>query len=102
MAATQRMDHEKGPEVMMPQVYEFNSEATRSTITPDMEFNRDPSMEEPVNVEDRKERRGESVWRTLNERHINVRKKVPKHISGIDCIATDDCIFWVCPCFTLS
>lgn len=75
MAATQRMDHEKA-EAVMPQVYEFSSEPTRSTITPDMEFNRDPSMEEPVNVEDRKDRRGESVWRTLNERHINVREKI--------------------------
>ncbi|KAE9365145.1 putative proline-specific permease [Stipitochalara longipes BDJ] len=65
------MDHEK-PEVVMPQVYEYASENTRSTLSPDFEFELEPSGEEPPNVEDRRERRGESLWRVLNERHISM------------------------------
>lgn len=55
------MDHEK-PEVVMPQIYEYVSDNTRSTLSPDTEFALDPSIEEPPNVEDRRERRGESLW----------------------------------------
>lgn len=55
------MDHEK-PEVVMPQIYEYgDGENTRSTLSPDFEFAHEPSIE-PPNVEDRRERRGESLW----------------------------------------
>lgn len=54
------MDHEK-PEVVMPQIFEY-SENTRSTLSPDFEFALDPQIEEAPNVEDRRERRGESLW----------------------------------------
>jgi amino acid transporter len=53
------MDHEK-PEVVMPQIYEY-SENTRSTLSPDFEFALEPPIE-PPNVEERRERRGESLW----------------------------------------
>jgi yeast amino acid transporter len=56
-----KMDHEK-PEVVMPRIYEYVSDNTRSTISPDIEYTLDPSIEEPPNVEDRRERRGESLW----------------------------------------
>jgi amino acid transporter len=55
------MDHEK-PEVVMPQIYEYVSDHTRSTLNPDIEYAHDTSIEEPPNVEDRRERRGESLW----------------------------------------
>jgi amino acid transporter len=55
------MDHEK-PEVVMPQIYEYVSDNARSTLSPDFEYTLDPSIEEPPNVEDRRERRGESLW----------------------------------------
>ncbi|KAI9046855.1 hypothetical protein LZ554_008934 [Drepanopeziza brunnea f. sp. 'monogermtubi'] len=66
--STSTMDHEK-PEVVSPQIYEI-SEATRSPITPDIEY--PPSVNEPTNVDERNEPRGESVWRVLRERHINM------------------------------
>ena len=56
-----KMDHEK-PEVVMPQIYEYASENTRPTLSPDFDFALEPSVEEPPNVEDRRERRGESLW----------------------------------------
>jgi len=58
------MDHEK-PEVVMPRVYDYASENTRSTLSPDIDYPNEkaPSIEEPIeNVEDRRERRGESLW----------------------------------------
>lgn len=70
-AFTEEMDHEK-PEVVMPQIYEYVSEHTRSTLSPDFDFALEPRIEEPPNVEDRRERRGESLWRVLNERHISM------------------------------
>ncbi|KUJ09209.1 proline-specific permease [Mollisia scopiformis] len=62
------LDHEK-PEAVFPQVFEY-VEPTRSPLTPDVEYA--PSIDEPANVEERRERRGESVWRVLNERQINM------------------------------
>ena len=55
------MDHEK-PEAVTPQVYEYLSGATRSQVSPDFEYPRTPSIDEPANVEERKDPRGESVW----------------------------------------
>jgi amino acid transporter len=46
----------------MPQISEDgDGENTRSTLSPDFEFAHEPSIE-PPNVEDRRERRGESLW----------------------------------------
>ncbi|KAL5324908.1 hypothetical protein ACEPPN_006027 [Leptodophora sp. 'Broadleaf-Isolate-01'] len=55
------MDHEK-PEVVSPRVYEYLSEATRSPVSPDIEYPRSPSLDEPGNVDERKDPKGESVW----------------------------------------
>lgn len=60
-AFTEEMDHEK-PEVVMPQIYEYVRDHTRSTLSPDFDFALEPTIEEPPNVEDRRERRGESLW----------------------------------------
>ncbi|KAK6604603.1 amino acid permease [Botrytis cinerea] len=57
------MDHEKPEAVIPPQIFEFDIDQTRSRTSPD---------EEPNYPEDRRERRGESLWRTLGERHINM------------------------------
>lgn len=59
--STSTMDHEK-PEAVSPQVYEYLSEATRPPVTPDIEYPRTPSINEPPNVDERKDPRGESVW----------------------------------------
>ncbi len=58
------MDHEK-PQAVFPQVYDFSNEprSVPSPVTPDIDFLRGtPSIEEAVNVEGRRERRGESLW----------------------------------------
>ncbi|KAK0105446.1 hypothetical protein ONS96_004833 [Cadophora gregata f. sp. sojae] len=65
------MDHEK-PEVVSPRVFEYLSEATRSPVSPDIEYPRTPSIDEPGNVDERRDPKGESVWRVLKERHINM------------------------------
>lgn len=72
--------HEKAPEALDPQIYEFTSETARSTITPDIEYAGTPSLEdEPVNIEDRKEQKGESVWYDLREER---RKTSTDFLSG--------------------
>jgi hypothetical protein len=45
------MDHEK-PEAVLPQIQECHGE----------QLGRDPSIDEPAYVDDRRERRGDSVW----------------------------------------
>ncbi|TGO57403.1 hypothetical protein BOTNAR_0202g00070 [Botryotinia narcissicola] len=57
------MDHEKPEAVIPPQIFEFDIDQTRSRTSPDAE---------PNYPEDRRERRGESLWITLGERHINM------------------------------
>jgi len=61
------MDHEKPQAVIMSRVYEYSTTeptiTTRSPVTPDIEYHRGtPSIDEVVNVEGRRERRGESLW----------------------------------------
>lgn len=66
------MDHEK-PEVVVPQVVDFHPhQQTRSPVIPDADYVGPPSINEAENVEDPKDRRGENVWRTLSERHLNM------------------------------
>ncbi|TVY55430.1 Arginine permease CAN1 [Lachnellula cervina] len=66
------MDHEK-LQAVSPQVFEYNGGmSTQSTASPEPLTHRAPSIDEPVYMEDRRERRGESVWRVLKERHINM------------------------------
>ncbi|TVY35186.1 Arginine permease [Lachnellula subtilissima] len=65
------MDHEK-LQAVSPQVFEYNGMSTQSTASPEPLTHRAPSIDEPVYIEDRRERRGESVWRVLKERHINM------------------------------
>ena len=55
------MDHEK-PEVVSPRVYEYLSEATRSPVSPDLDYPRTPSVDEPGNVDEQKDPKGDSVW----------------------------------------
>jgi amino acid transporter len=71
------MDHEK-PEVVMPQLYEYASENTRSTLSPDFDFALEPPVEEPPNVEDRRERRGESLWYVASEMRLEIQLTVHK------------------------
>lgn len=52
------LDHEK-PEAVFPQVFEY-VDTNRSPVTPDIEYA--PSIDEAAHSEERKERRGESVW----------------------------------------
>ncbi|KAM3072657.1 hypothetical protein ACMFMF_006993 [Clarireedia jacksonii] len=56
------MDHEKPQAVIPPQVFEFDIDHSRTS----------PEELEPDYTEGRRERRGESLWRTLTERHINM------------------------------
>lgn len=56
------MEGAKAPEVVMPQIYEFVSEPTQSTFTPDLEYTRDLSIDEATILQDPKDRRGENVW----------------------------------------
>ncbi|TVY90714.1 Arginine permease [Lachnellula willkommii] len=66
------MDHEK-LQAVSPQVFEYNGGmSTQSTASPEPLTHRAPSIDEPVYMEDRRERRGETVWRVLKERHINM------------------------------
>ncbi|TAQ89173.1 hypothetical protein B7494_g2498 [Chlorociboria aeruginascens] len=73
------MDHEK-PEAVVPTPriveYTYRGDETRSTdYSETLQAHRaSPSIDfaEPVHVEERRERRGESVWRVLNERQINM------------------------------
>lgn len=65
------MDQEK-PQAVSPQVFDFGVETTQSTQESDLHYERPPSIDEPAPVKERRERRGESVWRVLKERHINM------------------------------
>jgi hypothetical protein len=53
------MDHEK-LQVVVPQIFEYDGPS--STASPEPLNIRPPSIDEPEYVEDRRERRGESVW----------------------------------------
>jgi amino acid transporter len=53
------MDHEK-LQAVVPQVFEYDGPS--STTSPEPLNIRAPSIDEPEYVEDRRERRGESVW----------------------------------------
>jgi len=58
------MDHEK-PEAVPPHIYEFSGEMSRSTDYSDLQHGRTPSIidiDEPEQLEERRERRGENVW----------------------------------------
>jgi amino acid transporter len=63
------MDHEK-PQPVASQVYEYNggeqhTSLVMSDLSPDNEdtlYGRTPSINEPDNVEEKRERRGESLW----------------------------------------
>ena len=61
------MDHEK-KEAVSPQVYEYGEQhnsLVMSDLSPDNSetlFGPTPSINEADNVEDRRERRGESLW----------------------------------------
>jgi len=68
------MDHEK-PQAVSPQVYEYTGEngeqhtsLVMSDLSPDNEetlYGHTPSINEPDNVEEKRERRGESLWFVL-------------------------------------
>lgn len=53
------MDHEK-LQAVVPQIFEYDGPS--STASPEPFTIRGPSIDEPVYVEDRRDRRGESVW----------------------------------------
>ena len=58
------MDHEK-PEAVSTHIYEFGGEMSRSTDYSDLQHGRSPSIidiDEPEQLEERRERRGENVW----------------------------------------
>jgi hypothetical protein len=56
------MDHEK-PQAVSPQVFDFGGEPTQSSYESEMQYEqRAPSIEEPTQAKERRERRGESVW----------------------------------------
>jgi hypothetical protein len=59
-----KMDHEK-PQAVSPLVFDFSGEMSRSTDYTDMQHGRTPSLidiDEPEQVEERRERSGDSVW----------------------------------------
>ncbi|EPE34140.1 proline-specific permease [Glarea lozoyensis ATCC 20868] len=64
------MDHEK-PQAVYPQVYEYEATPTQTTASPEPMM-RPPSIDELEYVEDRRERRGDSLWRVLKERHVSM------------------------------
>lgn len=62
------MDHEK-PQAISPQVYEYGGEQHQSVVMSDLSpdnsetlYRHTPSIDEAENVEDRRERKGESLW----------------------------------------
>jgi hypothetical protein len=57
------MDHEK-PQAVSTYADEaaFVEERTVSPLTVDVDYGRDPSHDEPVIIEDKKEQRGDSLW----------------------------------------
>lgn len=67
------MDHDK-PQAISTYADEavFSEDRTVSPLTVDVDYARHPSLDEPVIIEEKKERRGEALWRTLSERHINM------------------------------
>ncbi|KAH8591067.1 proline-specific permease [Bisporella sp. PMI_857] len=69
------MDHEK-PQAVSHHIIEYGSgEMSRSTDYSDLQHGRTPSiieLDEVERVEETHERRGEHVWRVLNERQINM------------------------------
>jgi hypothetical protein len=54
------MDHEK-PQALYPHVYEYEATPTQTTASPEPMM-RPPSIDELEYVEDRRERRGDSLW----------------------------------------
>jgi amino acid transporter len=71
------MDHEK-PQAVSPQIFEYvgdqhsdhqHNSLVMSDLSPDNSetlYGHAPSINEPENVEDRRERRGESLWFVLH------------------------------------
>jgi amino acid transporter len=55
------MDHEK-PQAVPAQIFEFGGEPAPSVHDEEVHYERAPSIEEPAQVKERRERRGESVW----------------------------------------
>lgn len=55
------MDHEKPQAVIPPQIFEFDIDQSRSRTSPDVE---------PDYPEDRRERRGESLWYVISDYEI--------------------------------
>lgn len=59
------MDHEK-PQAVSPHVYDYSTaEMSRSTDYSDLQLGRTPSIldiDEPGQVEERRERQGDNVW----------------------------------------
>lgn len=65
------MDHEK-PQAVSPEIFEYGGEQHHSLVMSDLApdnsdtlYGQAPSIDEPENVEERKERRGESLWFVL-------------------------------------
>ncbi|PGH11512.1 hypothetical protein AJ80_07078 [Polytolypa hystricis UAMH7299] len=65
------MDHEK-PEAVSPHLTEFALEQQTLPDDPDVRHGHNLYIDEDAQVEDRRDRRGEKVWRVLNERQINM------------------------------
>lgn len=55
------MDHEK-PEALNLEVTESLRESACSPMTLDIEYARAPSPDEPADIEERKDMRGDNVW----------------------------------------
>jgi hypothetical protein len=55
------MDHYK-PQAAMPQIHVYDGEQYQLTSDADTQNECNPAIDEPAHVEDRRERRGESLW----------------------------------------
>lgn len=55
------MDHYK-PQAVLPQVHVYDGEQYQMTSDADTQHECSQVIDEPAHVEDRRERRGESVW----------------------------------------
>jgi amino acid transporter len=64
------MDQEKSP-ALTAHVISNGGTSSSDAVQPDIELDHDV-LDEPTPTESKRERRGESLWRTLRERHINM------------------------------
>lgn len=108
------LDHEK-PQAVSNYAEEaaFVEDRTVSPLTVDVDYARHPSLDEPVIIQEKRERRGDSLWyvfiqvrtikcrfllftrRVLSERHINVSTYVTTMAAKVYLFNDiDDCIFW--------